>query len=68
MTWLSWIGNIFIILGLYYIGNKKRFAFIFSVVGETSWIGYALLSQQYNLAFICIIFAGMAIRNWFKWK
>lgn len=35
---LSWIGNIFICIGLYLVGNKVRQAFIFSAIGEFCWM------------------------------
>ena len=64
---MGWIGNIFIILGLWFVGNKKRWAFILSVIGETCWIIHSFLIQMYDLAIICIVFALLAARSWYKW-
>lgn len=65
--YLDWIGNIFIVLGLWGVGNKSRNAFLFSTIGEVIYIAYALLSGLYGLAFICGVFATIAIRNYQKW-
>lgn len=65
---ISWIGNLFIILGLWYIGDRKRFAFVFSIIGETIWLVYACYIHMWSMAFICGVFAVLAVRNWFKWN
>lgn len=65
--YLDWIGNIFIIVGLWGIGNKSRNAFLFSAIGEVIYIIYAVLSGLYGLGFICMVFATIAIRNYQKW-
>ena len=64
---MGWVGNIFLITGLWLVGDKKRIAFVFSVIGETIWIVYSLKKEMYDLAFICVIFALLAVRSWFKW-
>jgi hypothetical protein len=64
---LAWVGNFFIVLGLWQIGNKKRYAFILSLLGESAWVGYAMVIRMYSLAFICLIFAVLALRNYIKW-
>jgi hypothetical protein len=64
---LGWFGNIFLVLGLYLIGFKWRPAFLFSVVGEAVWITLAIQRHQYDLAFMCVVFGVMAIRNFIKW-
>jgi len=64
---MDWIGNVFIVVGLWYIGNKKRWAFLFSIAGETAWIIYSLSIGLYSLAFICTIFGTLALRSYIKW-
>jgi hypothetical protein len=39
---MDWIGNILIIIGLWAAGNKWRYAFLFSFIGETIWTIYAI--------------------------
>ena len=66
---LGWIGNIFLIWGIWEIGNRRRFAHILTVVGEVAWIGKCLLStpKMWDLAIICTIFLVLAARCWIKW-
>jgi hypothetical protein len=65
---MGWIGNIFLIIGLWLIGYKKRVAFIFTIIGESIWIYYSINSNQLDLAFICLLFAILAGRNFFMWR
>ena len=64
---IGWIGNGFIIVGAWLIGDKKRYAFLFSIVGELIWIWHSLAIGMYDLAAICLVFTVLAVRNWFKW-
>lgn len=64
---LGWIGNIFIVVGLWKIGDKWRHAFLFSIVGEAAWIARATMVEDWALATICLIFCGLAARSWYKW-
>lgn len=64
---LGWLGNIFIVIGLWKIADKWRNAFLFSIVGESAWIAKSLITQDYALAFICTVFNIMAFRSYIKW-
>jgi len=64
---LGWIGNVFIVIGLWKIGSKKRNAFLFSIVGELTWMIKSMWIHQYDLAFITMVFFLLAIRSYIKW-
>lgn len=65
---MTWIANILIITGLFLIGNKVKYAFYFTIVGEFIWTVYASINHQYDLAFICFIFTILNIRSLYKWS
>ena len=65
---MDWIGNILIIIGLWSAGNKWKYAFVFSLVGELIWTGYAIYIELWSLAFVCFVFAIIAGRNIVKWN
>ena len=64
---LGWIGNVFIVVGLWGVGNKSRRAFLASIVGESFWILNATLRHDSALTAICVVFLVMAIRGYIKW-
>ena len=67
MTFLSWVGNILIVIGLWRVGSKDRNAFLFSIAGETCWIVWSALTGNWALTFICVVFNLLALRNYIKW-
>ena len=64
---LSWIGNIFIVAGLWGVGNRSRNAFLLSIVGEGAWITEAHRRADWALATICTVFLVMAVRSYILW-
>jgi hypothetical protein len=64
---MAWLGNLLIIIGLWKIGDKWRHAFLFSIAGELCYIWRSILLRDWPLAFICVVFCGMAFVNWLKW-
>lgn len=65
---MTWIANILIIIGLFLVGEKSKYAFLFTIIGESIWTIVAFTLEQYDLAFICVVFTLLAIRNWWKWN
>jgi len=64
---MGWVANIFILIGMFLIGEKNRTAFLFSITGEAIWALYAAIIGMWDLAIICIVFCIVAFRNWVKW-
>jgi len=64
---LGWIGNIFILIGMWQVGNRWRHAFFFSIVGESFYVARSYYAQDWALFWICNIFLLMALRAWVKW-
>lgn len=64
---IGWIANVFMILGSWNTGNKKRIGFLLIAIGEVLWIIASTLVGTSSMIFICFVFALLAIRNWFKW-
>jgi hypothetical protein len=64
---LAWVGNLLIVVGLWKIGDKWRHAFLFSIAGELAYVARSVMLRDWALAFICVVFCGMAFVNWIKW-
>ena len=63
----GWIGNAFIVIGLWKIADKWRSAFLFSIIGESCWMVNAFMKQDWALFSICAVFNVMALRSYVKW-
>lgn len=66
-TLLSWIGTALLLVGLWYIGHKKRWAFIFTFSGELLILIYSVHIRAWSIAFIGLTFSGLAVLNWVRW-
>ncbi len=64
---IGWIGNIFLLVGVYYIGNKQKVGFLLTAFGEIIWIAYSVTISLWSLVAACVLFFGMSLRNWYKW-
>lgn len=63
----TWIANIFILSGLIFLGQKKRWAFILTAIGEVIWGYFGVWREDWPLAFIGFVFAAVAVWNWYLW-
>lgn len=64
---LGWVGNLFIVVGLWGVGNRSRTAFVVSALGEACWVSNAVARKDWALASICVVFLLMAVRSYVLW-
>ena len=64
---LGWIGNIFIVLGLWGIGDKNRSALLFTMAGEGAYIVHTYRVHDWPIFIAAWIFLLMAARAYVKW-
>lgn len=64
---MGWIANAIVLWGMFLIGNKSRLGFLVTVVGELMWSAVGVVRGELDLMIICLLFAGMAVRNYVKW-
>jgi nicotinamide riboside transporter PnuC len=57
----------FELVGLWIVGNKSMFGFLFNVVGNMLWIYVGCKKKVYGLLVICIPALFINIRNFFLW-
>ena len=59
-------GNIFLIIGSFMIGEKVPQAFLLIFLGELFWLSRGLLTKQLDVIIICVVFAVLALVNYYK--
>jgi nicotinamide riboside transporter PnuC len=64
---LQWVGNLFVFLGVWYVGEKKRFCFLYSIIGNVLWVWYSCRTHLWSMVFLAGLFTILAVRNWYKW-
>jgi hypothetical protein len=63
----GWIANVFLVAGLWFVGNRLKWAFLLTIVGEVAWVFIAVARDQYDMAAICAVFTLLALRNLLLW-
>jgi nicotinamide riboside transporter PnuC len=56
------------LLGLYLIGNKAKWGFLFAIAALSVWIYVAVTRDTYGLILIAVPGIVMNTRNFFKWR
>lgn len=68
MSYLGWVANVFVLIGMWRLGTKARGAFLWTVAGEALWVIYGFYLGMLDIALICILFGLMAAINWWRWR
>lgn len=67
MPYLGWIANVFLVFGLWLAGNRWPYAFALTAIGELLWAVKTYRLRQWDMLFICVAFALLAMRNLWLW-
>lgn len=67
MDLTGWLGNLFIVAGLWGVGSRKRGAFLFSIAGEAFYIHRSFMVRDWALFAVCWVFLAMAARGYVLW-
>jgi hypothetical protein len=66
---LDWIAGTLELIGLWKIGNKSKYGFIFNIICGLCWILYVIFSKTaYGLLIIVIPALFINTRNFIKWS
>lgn len=65
---IDWLAGLFELLGLYVVGNKNKFGFLFNICGNVLWIYVAFEYQVYGLLLVVIPALFINFRNYLKWS
>lgn len=67
---MGWVGNALIVLSMWLVGSKNRWAFIAGALGNLFWIFRGVYQEKpmYDLIFIAAVVTVLNLRAWFKWK
>ena len=65
---MDYLAGIFELLGLWTVGNKRRYGFIITITGLVCWLMYVILTNStYGLMIIVIPAIVINFRNFIKW-
>lgn len=65
---LHWLAGAFTLLGVYTIGNKSKWGFIFALISNILWITYVLICwHTFGILLECVPLLIINTRNFIKW-
>lgn len=56
------------ITGLILAGSKKRLGWLLGLAAQPLWVAYALVSGQWGFVASGLIYGGVYLRNWYRWR
>jgi nicotinamide riboside transporter PnuC len=65
---IDWIAIIMTFLTLYYLGERRRFGFVFGIVASISWLIFGILVDSIANIVANIIFIALNLRGYLNWK
>jgi hypothetical protein len=68
MQYWSWILAVIGVIGIYFVGRKHRWAWLWLIFNECLWVGYAITTKQYGFIASAIAYAAVYIRSYIHWS
>lgn len=65
---MTWIGNLLFLIGIILIGRKIKWGWIAEAVGECLWVYRSVVSHQWDLLVVCIMFGCLQLYNFWLWQ
>ena len=64
---IDWFGTLFVVLGIYFLGEKQKKGFIFGVIGSSAWLIFAVMVDSVASFVLNVLMIGLNIRGYLKW-
>lgn len=64
----SWCLAPFGLLGMYVVGQKKRWGWVLSMLTQSLWATYAIGTGQYGFLIGTVSYFAVYLRNWLRWR
>jgi len=65
---MDWIATVLEVIGVWKVGNKSRWGFVYLLICNLAWILVAYQTKLYGMLTMMIIFVFINIRNFIKWS
>lgn len=68
ITYGSWCLAPFGLLGMWVVGQKKRWGWVVSMLTQSLWAFYAVGTGQYGFLIGTLSYFVVYLRNWLRWR
>ena len=64
----SWALAVVGVVGIYFVGKKTLWGWFVLLFGETLWVVYAVITEQYGFIVSAIAYGVVYVSSYFSWK
>jgi hypothetical protein len=64
----SWILAVIGVIGIYFVGRKNRWAWLWLIFNECFWIVYAVITDQYGFILAAVAYSAVYIKSFLHWR
>ena len=68
MEWYSWVLAVIGVSGIYFVGRKMKWAWLWLIFNECLWIIFALATKQYGFIFAALAYTAVYIKSFLRWS
>jgi hypothetical protein len=68
MSYGSYILAVIGVAGIYFVGRKKKWAWLWLIFNECLWIIYAVATNQYGFIFAAVAYSAVYIKSFIHWR
>ena len=64
----SWVLAVIGVIGIYFVGRKFTWAWLWLIFNECLWIIYAVTTEQYGFIFAAVAYVAVYIKVFLHWR
>ena len=68
MEWYSWVLAVIGVSGIYFVGRKNKWAWLWLIFNECLWIIFAVATKQYGFIFAALAYTAVYIKSFLRWS
>jgi hypothetical protein len=68
MAYWSYVLAAIGVVGIFFVGRKHRWAWLWLIFNECLWIIYAVVTNQYGFIFAAVAYTLVYIKSFMSWK
>ncbi|HEX8737438.1 MAG TPA: nicotinamide mononucleotide transporter [Pyrinomonadaceae bacterium] len=65
---IDWLATVCGLTGVYLLGNKNKYGFVFFMLASLSWLTFGILTGSIAMSIGSLIFFTMHLRGWLNWN
>lgn len=65
---IDWLATVCGLTGVYMLGNKNKYGFVFFMLASLSWFLFGILTASVAMSIGSFIFFTMHLRGWLNWS